>query len=218
MTASPTPISPPLAALRRFVRRNPDVERCELCGATLSTEHEHLLEPPTRRLLCSCEACAILFHGQASAKYRRVPRDVEFLPNFRVTDGQWESLHLPINLAFFFFSSPAGRVVALFPSPAGATESLLTLESWKELVADNPSLAQLQPDVEALLVDRIDGRRRYVRLPIDQCFKLVGMIRTHWHGLSGGPAVWEQIDLFFADLEGKSTTTGAAHARPELRH
>ena len=199
-----TPITPPFAALRRMARRGPEVERCELCGAELPPEHTHLLEPPTWKLICSCEPCAILFHGHASARYRRVPRDVVFLPDFRMTDMQWESLHLPINLAFFFFSSPAGRVVAMFPSPAGATESLLTLESWRELAAENPVLNQLEPDVEALLVNRIGERREYVRAPIDACFKLVGMIRTHWHGLSGGPAVWEQIDVFFAGLKEKA--------------
>ena len=47
-------------------------------------------------------------------------------------------------------------------------------------------LAELEPDVEALLVNRMKGERAYYRAPIDECFKLVGLIRMHWRGLSGG--------------------------------
>src|ERR1700677_1092973 len=146
----------PLATLRRFARkRDPQIERCELCGVALPPEHEHLIEPPTRKLTCACGACAILFDGQASSKFCRVPRRIEILSDFQLTDEQWESLHLPINLAFFFHSSPANRVVAVYPSPAGATESLLTLEAWDDLASANPVLRELQPDVEALLVNRV---------------------------------------------------------------
>ena len=67
----------------------------------------------------------------------------------------WESLQLPINLAFFLPSTPAGRVVAFYPSPAGATESLVPLEAWQTLIDDNPVLGNLHPDVEALLVNRV---------------------------------------------------------------
>jgi len=199
----------PLATLRRLARKtNPQIERCELCGVALAPEHEHLLEPTTRKLACACGACAILFDGQASAKYRRVPRRIELLNDFQLTDEQWESLHLPINLAFFFHSSTANRVIAVYPSPAGATESLLTLEAWDDLASANPVLRELQPDVEALLVNRVGPLRKYVRAPIDKCFKLVGIIRTHWRGLSGGTEVWKEINRFFESLKER----GAARA------
>src|SRR5689334_1378864 len=116
MTPTQPPGRSPLAALRRFVRERPAAERCELCSAELGPEHQHLIEPATRTLLCCCEACAILFSSQQSVRYRRVPRRIQFLPHFRLTDAQWEGLHVPISLAFFFHSSPAGRVVALYPS------------------------------------------------------------------------------------------------------
>lgn len=193
--------SSPLSTLRRFARPRPAVERCELCGATLGGEHQHLIEPANRRIVCACDACAVLFDGSSSAKYRRIPRRIQMLPDFRMTDAQWESLHLPINLAFVYISTPARRVVAMYPSPAGATESLLTLESWDELATDNPVLRALEPDVEALLIHRIGDTREYCRAPIDECFRLVGLIRTHWRGLSGGSAVWEHIGGFFADLK-----------------
>ena len=138
-------------------------------------------------------------------RYRRVPRRIRVLDDFRMTDGQWDALHLPINLAFFYRSSPAGRVIAMFPSPAGATESLLPLEAWEDLATENPVLRELEPDVEALLVNRVGPDAQYVRVPIDECFKLVGLIRTHWRGLSGGTEVWKEIGRFFASLKQRSS-------------
>jgi len=193
-----------VSALRRFAQRPPVVERCELCGAALGAEHQHLMEPAQRRLVCACDACAVLFDAGESARYRRVPRQVRMLSDFRMSDAQWEGLHLPINLAFVYVSTPAGRVVAMYPGPAGATESLLGLDSWKDLVADNPVLGDLKPDVEALLIHRIGDERVYCRAPIDECYKLVGLIRTHWRGLSGGTAVWAEIRAFFQALTDRS--------------
>ena len=33
----------------------------------------------------------------------------------------------------------------------------------------------------------------YYIVPIDECFKLVGLIRSRWQGLSGGTEVWREI-------------------------
>jgi hypothetical protein len=210
----PTPSGPhPFAALRRFVRQSPAAERCELCGGELAEGHQHLIEPAGRRLLCCCDACAVLFSGGQGTRYRRVPRRIQYLPDFRMTDAQWEALHIPINLAFFFHGTASGRVVAHYPSPAGATESLLTLEAWQDLAEDNPGLLGLEPDVEALLVNRVGPARDHYRVPIDVCYKLVGLIRTSWRGLSGGTEVWEAVERFFADLKQSSNSGGtAAHA------
>jgi hypothetical protein len=205
----PMPSGPhPLAALRRFVQRRPEAERCELCSADLAEEHQHLIEPASRRIHCCCDACALLFGGGEGMRYRRLPRRVQFLPDFRMTDVQWEALHIPINLAFFFQSTAMQRVVAFYPSPAGATESLLTLEAWHQLAMDNPLLLELEPDAEALLVNRVGPAREYYRVPIDQCYKLVGLIRTHWRGLSGGTEVWDAIEGFLSGLKRLSGTGG----------
>ena len=190
--------------LRQFIRERAPVERCELCSAELAPEHQHLLEPASRQLLCCCDACAILFSDRADARYRRVPRRIQFLADMRMTDAQWDSLLIPIGMAFFCESSPQGKVVALYPSPAGATESLLDREAWADLVRDNPILAELEPDVEALLVNRVGGAREYYRVPIDKCYELVGLIRTNWRGLSGGSEVWEAIGGYFARLKEQS--------------
>ena len=199
----------PLAVLRKFVKPRAVVERCEMCSAALSSEHEHLVEPATRQLICACQACSILFSG-GSAKYRRVPRRIRYLSSFQLTDVQWEGLTIPINMAFFFYSTPAQKVLSLYPSPAGATESLLDLESWDEIVENNPILREMEPDTEALLINRVRGAAEYYMLPIDECYKLVGLIRAYWHGLSGGTEVWEAISKFFAELKEK-----ASHEGPE---
>ena len=204
----PTPDALPQPApwdrLKQFARPKAVTEHCELCGAGLATEHAHLLELNNRHLLCACAACSILFDRSDNPRYRRVPRRVQLLATFNMPDLAWEELHIPINLAFFFHHSTAGRITAFYPGPAGATESLLDLAAWEGLAAANPVLTELQPDVEALLVNRIGERRDYYRVSIDECFKLVGLIRMHWRGLSGGRDAWNQIDRFFADLKRRS--------------
>ncbi len=180
-----------------------------MCGRELSSDHQHLLEPIARKLVCSCDACAILFHSQGAAKYKRVPRRVRYLPEFRLSDSQWDGLMMPINMAFFFKSTPQNRMIALYPSAAGATESLLSLDTWEEIEADNPLLLEIEPDVEALLVNRIGHSRGFTRpeyyiVPIDECFKLTGLIRSRWQGLSGGGEVWTGIAEFFGSLKARS--------------
>ena len=195
--------------LRQFVRRASTVETCEMCSRELANNHQHLLEPLSRKLVCACDACAILFNAQGQTKYKRVPRRIRFLPGFRMTDSQWDGLMMPINMAFFFKSSPQDRVIALYPSPAGATESLLSFDTWDDIERDNPPLLEMEADVEALLVNRIGHSRgfsqpEYYIVPIDECFKLVGLIRSRWQGLSGGTEVWREIGQFFNTLKSRS--------------
>jgi hypothetical protein len=185
--------------VRRFVS-TPSQEHCDFCRAAIPAGHPHLLDLAGRRLSCACEACAASVPSRADSAYRLVPQRAHVLHDLRLTDAEWEALQIPIGMAFLFHSTPDARPVALYPGPAGATESLLDLESWSGLVASNPALAELQPDVEALLVNRTKGRRDYYRVPIDRCYLLVGLLRTHWRGLSGGAEAWEAIERFFARL------------------
>ena len=189
----------PVATLRRFVRAREAEERCDTCGAGLLTAHVHNFEPASRRIRCACESCAILY----ASVYRTIPRRVRALPNLKIDDAQWEDLMIPISLAFFSYNTPAGRVIALYPGPAGAAESLLRLDAWEQLAAANPELLDMQPDVEALLVNRVGAARAYFIVPIDECYRLVGLIRLYWRGLSGGAAVWGEIAQFFEELRRK---------------
>jgi Family of unknown function (DUF5947) len=191
-----------LATLRQFVRK-PKVEaaeKCELCANRILEPHDHVLELSNRRVLCACEPCSILFGNEAAARYRRIPRDVRRLRDFYIDDQEWGSLLVPINLAFFFYSSADARVVAQYPSPAGAMHSQLDLEYWQAIENRLPSGKKLQPDVEALLVNRVATPAQYYFAPIDHCYRLVGVLRTNWRGLSGGTEVWKEIDRFFNQL------------------
>lgn len=194
--------------LRQLARRESPLERCELCSVGLRRDHPHLIEVVQRKLLCTCDACALLFSGQG-VKYKRVPRRVRSLVGFNLSEAEWNGLMVPINMVFFFKSSLESRLVALYPSPAGATESLLPLESWNEIVARNPVLNEMEPDVDGLLVNRLGYSRgctaaEYYLLPIDDCYKLVGLIRMHWKGLSGGTVVWQQLGEFFTSLKARA--------------
>jgi hypothetical protein len=188
-----------IAALRRFVRAQP-VESCEFCGVPIAAEHQHLLETANGRLLCACRVCGEAMAGRPGQPFRLVPRRVEALPDFAIGDAEWAALDLPIDMAFLLHSTPAGRPVALYPGPTGIAESLPSPDAWAALVARNPVFGELQPDLEALLVNRIKGRRAYFRAPIDRCYQLAGLLRTRWQGWSGGDAVWQAIDEFFAGL------------------
>ncbi|MDT0636278.1 DUF5947 family protein [Spectribacter hydrogenooxidans] len=190
-----------VAQLRTFLGTDkPVAERCELCEADIAPAHSHLIEPASHRLLCACPPCALLFDSPDAVRYKRVPRRASRLADFDLSGAQWDAFLIPINLAFFFHSGNQNRVLAMYPGPAGPTESALDLDAWDDLAAANPVLAELEPDVEALLVNRVQDAREYYRVPIDRCYELVGQIRSNWHGLSGGAAVGEAIQTFFAAL------------------
>jgi hypothetical protein len=209
--------------LRRVARRrllSEDAECCELCSTEIGPAHQHLLDPRNREIACSCDGCAILFCGQPGARYLRIPRRIRALADFRMPDLQWESLMIPINLAFFYYDTAGGKMMAVYPSPAGATESLLSLESWGEISSLHPSLQTMEPDVETFLVNRVGATHEYYIIPIDECFHLVGLIRMHWRGLSGGTEVWRRINEFFASLRARGTEVreSVANGHPEPIH
>jgi hypothetical protein len=172
-------------------KREPTLERCDLCGTPIGADHRHLLESATREPACACRACALLF--DRGGRYKLVPTRRVRLGDDVLGDTEWEELRLPVDIAFFLHDSAQGRDMAFYPSPMGATESQLPLE----IVL----LGTLEPDVEALLVNRAQGAREHWIVPIDDCFRLVGLIRTHWKGLTGGRDVWQQIPRFFEELE-----------------
>ncbi len=183
-------------------------EQCDLCAAPVPPGHRHLVDLEDRRMLCACRACALLFDSTAAGggHLRLLPTRRRRLEDFVLGDAGWDRLRIPVDMAFFFRNTAAERVSAFYPSPAGPTESLLELEAWTELEADNPVLTELEPDVEALLVSRAKTMREHWLVPIDDCYELVGLIRTRWRGFGGGEEVWTEIDRFFNDLPMRERT------------
>ena len=195
-------------SLRRFLREPdappaPPQERCELCATPVAAEHPHLVEPAERRLLCACTACGVLF-SEPGLRYRRVPDRYLYDTGFVLSDTQWDELQVPVGMAFFLVNSIRRAVVACYPSPAGATESELPLAAWADGVGASVLAGLMEPDVEALLVRRDDagrgGRAEALLVPIDACYRLVGLVRLHWKGFDGGTEAWTAIDAFFAEL------------------
>ena len=180
------------AKLRRFAAAPPPaIERCELCGAPIGADHPHLLALEDRNLLCACAPCSISL--AESQRFRLVRSATEALTDFQLSDWEWSALQLPIDLAFLCRSTCEDGPVAFYPGPAGAMASAMSPEAWSRLATANPVLETLAPDVEALLINRVKGARRYYRVSIDRCYALVGLIRAQWKGLSGGGEVWDAI-------------------------
>ena len=70
---------------------------------------------------------------------------------------------------------------------------------------DNPVLMGLEPDAEALIVNRIAEPPEHAIAPIDECYRLVGMIKLEWDGISGGAGVERAIRAFFAELRERAS-------------
>jgi hypothetical protein len=177
-------------------------ERCDLCGLALPDDHRHLLHLEERMIVCVCESCRALF--PADGPYRPTGTTAVVLDDLDLSDELWASFQIPIGLAFFFTSGVARRGIALYPSAAGATESELDLEAWEELAAANPVLETLEPDIEGLIVNRLGEIGRYALAPIDECYRLVGLIKASWQGIGGGSAVERAAGDFFAALDARA--------------
>jgi len=191
-----------VGALRAFARwPAPGAERCDLCGTPIAALHPHLIDPASQRLHCACAACVQRSADGDPGALRRIPDEVRSLPDFRISDAEWDALMIPIGLAFFYRAQHTARVTAMYPGPAGAVHSLLDLDAWRSLVERNAELGALRPEVEALLIYRLNNARRYYIVPIDRCYALAGLLRQQWHGWSGGAAVWESIEGFFDQLQ-----------------
>jgi Family of unknown function (DUF5947) len=183
-------------------------ERCDLCNTSLPDDHRHMLHLVERRIVCTCEACWALHSGDP--EYRPTGKRTAWLDDFTCSPETWAEFQIPIGLAFFMRSTVTDTVVAFYPSPAGATESELTLEAWEALVLANPMLEELEPDAEALVVNRMSEPHQYAIVPIDQCYALVGLIKSRWEGISGGDAIERAVPEFFAAI--RAQAVGAPEA------
>ena len=176
--------------------------RCELCSAEVAEQHGHVVDLDSRSLLCSCRACWLLFvsDGAAGGRYRAVPERVLRAADLGLSTGEWDTLQVPVDLAFFLHTSGAEEVAGFYPSPAGATECLLDLGAWRRLAEEHPMLAEAQPDVEAVLLRRDGGVVEGLVVPVDVCYELVGRLRLLWQGFDGGQEMRDSLESFFTAL------------------
>ncbi len=114
-------------------------------------------------------------------------------------------------MAFFFRHSGArSGWCAFYPSPMGPTESLLELDAWDGARGGQPGAARRSsPTSRRCSSTARAGAREHWLVPIDDCYALVGLIRTRWRGLTGGSEVWEEIDGVL-----RRRSTGARETRP----
>lgn len=183
-------------------------ERCDLCTEAIPDEHSHLVHLETRNLSCACRACYLLFTVPGAGRYLAVPDRYTSLEGVELTEGQWDRLQIPVRIAFFFRNSQLGHTVAFYPSPAGATESLLSLDAWEEIAASHPALGSVAPDVEAVLARGPQrdgaGQAECFIVPIDACYELVGHLRRLWKGFDGGTEAREAMESFFARVRARA--------------
>lgn len=194
--------------LRRFARPSPRAgeaapDRCELCGESLPERHSHMVDPSQQSLACACIACALLF-SRPGGRYRTVPDRVRHDPDRPLTRAEWASLRIPVAMAFFMASSAAERVVASYPSAAGATECELDLADWDRLTATHSLLRAAEADVEAILVNAGgDGVETFL-VPIDVCYELAGSLRLCWRGFDGGAEARQLLTEFLDGIRDRS--------------
>ncbi|MFF9126994.1 DUF5947 family protein [Streptomyces sp. NPDC014889] len=193
-------------ALARLIRSSAGAsaatagEVCDLCAAPVPEDHRHLYDTAEAEVLCACGPCSVLFaeDGAGGGHHRLVPRRRTRLP--RVDTA---ALGVPVGLVFFVPRAD-GTVTAEGPSPAGAMRWEVDAAAWRKLATRIPELASMEPEVEALLVNTVQGMDHQWIVPVDDCFRMLAVVRREWRGLSGGGRVWPAVEQFFTELTERS--------------
>jgi hypothetical protein len=192
--------TPQLVQIQRARPREHPASTCEQCGSQIADAHRHLVDVEERRLMCSCAGCWERTQSGFFDRIHAVPVTSAPRPTLHMTDAHWDALQIPVGLAFFVVNGRTSRTFAFYPSPAGAVESLLSLDAWRDLTELNPWLASVAADVEAVVVRSAAVTRQSWQsavVPIDACYDLIGRIRVSWKGFDGGDGVRRAVDGFF---------------------
>jgi hypothetical protein len=210
-------VSAPATGLRRFLAAAPPrAERCELCGEPLADEHRHLVDVERRALACACPPCALLLDrdGAGHGRFKAVPQ--RYLTDSRagLGDALWAALGIPVGIAFLLRHAATDRLLAVYPGPAGPTESDPGPDGWQTLTEATGLAELLRPDTEALLLVRTDGDRLCALVPVDAAYALVGRLRQHWHGIDGGPQARARLAEFLADIRSRATAVSIDRSTP----
>ena len=134
-----------------------------------------------RRIICTCESCLAMRAGDR--ELRPTGTRIVWLDDFDLPDEIWASFWIPIGLAFFIDSTRDRRLDGALPEPrrrdrVGARARHLGAAADAEPGADGT----LEADVEALIVNRMTEPHEHVIAPIDECYRLVGMIKVELGG------------------------------------
>ncbi len=156
-----------------------------MCGEPIAEPHSHVASLSERRLLCTCRACYLLFTAQGAgapaaarcAGAGRAGQRLHLHPGAVGRPGDSGRSRVPVPAERRRRtsrprrrSSPATRARPARPSPSS------TSSAWADIVADNPTLADVEPDVEAVLVRRNGERRLHLPRRADR-----RLLRTRRH-------------------------------------
>ncbi|MEU2714345.1 DUF5947 family protein [Streptomyces sp. NPDC007205] len=185
-----------LARVVRSAAERAGPERCDLCASPVPDEHRHMYDTGREQVLCACPACAVLFAGAGAGggQYLLVPRR-----RVRLDPVDTGPLGVPVGLVFFVPRAD-GTVTAQGPSPAGAMRWEVDAARWQQMCGAVPQLATVAPEVEALLVNTVRGLDHHWIVPVDDCLRMVALVRREWRGLAGGGRVWPAVEQFFTEL------------------
>ena len=181
--------------------------RCELCPIGIGEDHRHLLHLDERRIVCVCETCWSMRSGDP--EFRPPGARTLWLDDFDLPDERVGGVPDPDRPGVPDAQrASAAAVVALYPSPAGATESELELDGVGRAVRGQPG--PRAPRARRRGADRRPHRRPRTATrscPIDQCYRLVGLIKARWEGITGGRGVDAAIAEFFDGLRARAVVT-----------
>ena len=173
-------------------RRPGSAARC--APSRSATSHGHVVEPRAAARSCAPAGPATCCSPTRRRGRRPLPRRARPLParpGVRARRGRWDALQIPVRRRLLL---PQLRRSTgwwrFYPSPAGATESLLPLDAWDEVVAANPAWPTSSPTSRRCWCGAAGEGFECFLVPIDACYELVGLVRLHWKGFDGGEEAW----------------------------
>jgi hypothetical protein len=171
--------------------------KCDLCGKDTDDRHPHLVDLEGDAVHCACTPCALLMENQVT-RFRRVPDEVRRVTTANGADEAWRALGIPVGVAFFV--KTRGAVRAHYPGAVGAVTAPVSPEAYAALEATHPELPSLGSDVEAFIVNRVEGAREHWIVGVHRAYELAGRLRTRWEGFTGGDGVRAEVASFFRKL------------------